>query len=119
MTYQLGQGMGIVDTLYFIIQYNTLYYPFPGYAGGKEHLQKGSGVNHLCLPEDPEWDHYTEGRQNTGGVVFGSEYQTSNTPVLGMFGKNLQNYEVQCAVCRTYGRTSSVMIPGKLNIFLD
>ena len=76
-------------------------------------MDTGSGANHLCLVEDPQWGYYEDGKG--GAAVFGAEYRTGvsfSNGGRGFFGDALNNQDAVCAVCRI-PRTTSVMIPGR------
>ena len=47
--------------------------------------------------------------------MFGAEYKTYDSPY---YGRNYHNHDVPCAVCMTYGRSRSLMIPGKSKLDL-
>ena len=78
---------------------------YEGRAGGSYHNHKGSGANHLCMPEDPEYTlRSTSGSQDYSSL-FGVEYQH---PIEGV-----PNHNVPCAVCYASTRAAVMMIPAK------
>ncbi|XP_053378497.1 uncharacterized protein LOC123537994 [Mercenaria mercenaria] len=85
----------------------TAFLVYDGYAAGSYYSQKGSGINTLCLPKDPNYDQYTDGLQPSGRI-YGAEYETHarNT------WSHLKDLEVPCAVCRIPSN-NVLMVPGK------
>ena len=92
-----------------------------GYAAGPIHNAAGSGSNFLCLPEDPQWKAYIDGRQSGTGVISGVEYQLHNTGAdrNNIFsesnndGNALFNNQAPCAVCYVAGRSTILMVPAR------
>ena len=69
--------------------------------------QTGGGANHLCMPQDPEYNTTLTYRDGVQGhaYVYGTEYRG---PVQGEYHHN-----VPCAVCYVSTRPTVVMIPAK------
>lgn len=81
---------------------------YEGYAAGSHYTHTGAAVNYLCLPTDPDWSKYVDGFQDVARI-YGSEYETA---LYNNDWKNVQNYDVPCALCRTT-RANVIMLPGK------
>ena len=77
---------------------------------GKSHYDKGGGVNHLCLPLDPDFPDNVEGGNQCGSYIYGVEYEKHRS---NRFFNNLNNQDVPCAVCEVQGRSQVLMIPAK------
>ena len=85
---------------------STLVYS--GRAGGNHCNKQGGGSNYLCMPNDPEYRlAYRTGVQGNSPVE-GAEYE--RPLVSGHHNRN-----VPCAVCYVQNRTTSIMIPAKMN----
>ena len=85
---------------------STLVYS--GRAGGTHFNKRGGGSNYLCMPDDPEYGlAYLAGVQGLSPVE-GAEYKA---PVV----TDRYNRNVPCAVCYVQNRTTSIMIPAKMN----
>jgi len=92
-----------------------------GYAAGPLYDSGGSGSNFLCLPEDPQWKTYIDGRQAAVGIISGVEYQLHNTGTYrnNIFsesnndGNALFNNPAPCAVCYVVGRSTILMVPAR------
>ena len=85
---------------------STLVYS--GRAGGNYYNKQGGGSNYLCMPDDPEYGlAYRAGVQGHSPVE-GAEYEAPL--VTGRHDRN-----VPCAVCYVQNRTTSIMIPAKMN----
>ncbi|CAC5407877.1 unnamed protein product [Mytilus coruscus] len=82
---------------------------YDGIASGKHYGDKGSGANYLCLPKNPEWNEYVDGKNGEKGLLYGVEYEISeNTP----YPKNLHSKITPCVVCLAR-RSSVLMVPAK------
>ncbi|KAK3100542.1 hypothetical protein FSP39_021566, partial [Pinctada imbricata] len=87
-------------------------YLITGYVGGSHYTHKGAAVDYLCMPENPDRNyHYKDGASGHKGYVYGAEYEI-NEDDIGI-GRSMHESDVPCAVCRTVGSTSVLMIPGK------
>ncbi|CAH1793932.1 unnamed protein product [Owenia fusiformis] len=93
---------------------------YSGIAGKSHHIDKGGGVNYLCLPRDPEWGKTMAGWQtasfaNIQGVEFelgsNNPFLTDNYPDPSQPASWLHNHDVVCTVCRVPERGSQIMIP--------
>ncbi|XP_060590137.1 uncharacterized protein LOC132745279 [Ruditapes philippinarum] len=84
---------------------------YKGYAGGSHYSNKGASANYLCLPEEPLWNVYEDAEQ-TGGTVWGAEYELYGRNMNNFFEKGVAEHDVPCCVCRT-NRASILMIPGR------
>ena len=85
---------------------STLVYS--GRAGGNHWHLRGGGSNYLCMPDDPEYGlAYRAGVQGYSPVD-GAEYEQ---PLVS----GRQDHNVPCAVCYVQNRTTSIMIPAKMN----
>ncbi|XP_062605668.1 uncharacterized protein LOC134267481 [Saccostrea cucullata] len=69
----------------------------------------GAAVEPLCLPKDPEWGRYSAQADNVRGFVYGAEYE--HTGVLHL--NHLHDLDVPCAVCKTDGEKSVLVIPAR------
>jgi len=74
--------------------------------GGTNHGYQGGAANYLCMPDDPDYLHYTPGVQGTN-YVYGARYQT-----YGIFSA-FHDHNVPCAVCYASTRVAVTMIPAK------
>ena len=79
--------------------------------GGEKHSHYGGGVNCLCLPNNPKYDKYKNGWQNSG-YVYGTEYQVSQYNG-DPFKKSLYDHDAPCVVCFTKSRGSMLMMPAR------
>ena len=79
---------------------------YSGRAAGSRHDHQGGGVNHLCMPDDPEHLRYGSGIQGYS-YVYGIEYDIHYYQPFRRF----DNCNVPCAVCYTATRDTVVMIP--------
>ena len=82
-----------------------------GIMGGEHYNHYGGGVNYLCLPNNPKYDKYKNGWQNSG-YVYGAEYEVSQYNG-DPFKKSLHNHEAPCVVCFTKSRGSMLMMPAR------
>ena len=88
---------------------------YEGYAGGSHYTHSGAAVDYLCLPKNPDWDHFEPAAQS-GGLVYGAEYEYSQRASSAKFfpsqTSSLVDNDVPCAVCRST-RSSVLMVPAK------
>ena len=85
----------------------TIYY---GRAGGTSFHLKGGASNYLCMPNDPEYGlSYKAGTQNYSPVE-GIEYEQ---PLIS----DRQDQNVPCAVCYEPSKTTSIMVPARINCY--
>ena len=87
----------------------TLY---SGVTAGPHYTNVGGGANTQCLPLDPVWRNYKDGRQG-GSYIYGSEYQHGEIGVQPFVNKNLYQHDVPCAVCYSAVRNTQFMLPAK------
>lgn len=87
---------------------------YSGRAGGTFWSIQDGGAEKLCLPEQPQ---YLAGTTNIDQAipssphVHGAEYEYSAGPNTNTFQRN-----VPCAVCHASARSSTVMIPAKIQL---
>lgn len=81
-----------------------------GYVGGSLYSDTGAAVDPLCLPRNPEWEHYRDGTDGYKAYIYGAEYET-----IGLRDKwlKLHDHDVPCAVCLVRNRSVVKMFPGK------
>ncbi|XP_063438520.1 short-chain collagen C4-like [Mytilus trossulus] len=79
---------------------------YSGYVGGGNHDEKGSAVEPVCLPKDPDFVKTSGGFEYSR--MYGAEFNSNN-----FFASNSQYQDVPCAVCRVRQASSIIMIPGK------
>ena len=82
-----------------------------GIVGGEGYNHHGGGANYLCLPHNPRYDKYTDGRQHAG-YVYGTEYEVSQYSG-NPFKRNLHDHEAPCVVCFVKSRGSMLMMPAR------
>lgn len=81
-----------------------------GIVGGSRGGDSGAASNTLCLPRDPEWGNYDD-TDNTGGLIYGTEYQTENfNPFLN---GDPTDQNAPCAVCKSTVHGTALMLPAK------
>ncbi|KAL4238240.1 hypothetical protein ACF0H5_002953 [Mactra antiquata] len=91
---------------------------YSGYTAGSYYDHIGGAANNLCLPPDPQWDHYDD-TVATNNQIYGAEYNVGwNNGNMGteFFGKSIQNDDVPCAVCYSQ-RSEMIMIPARLDCY--
>lgn len=82
---------------------------YKGRVGGGHYNHKGSGVNALCLPDNPIYDKYYTGAQSVSHV-YNAEYEVSNfNPFSGVQPQD----DVPCAVCNVDYKSTKIMIPAR------
>ena len=91
---------------------------YSGYAAGGYYTHGGRSPELLCLPEDPEWGTFDESLNNHGGFLYGAEYELKE-PGRGdkIFGENIDDQDVLCAVCEVKQRTRQLMISGRTTCY--
>jgi len=77
---------------------------YAGRAAGSWWSHSGGGANYLCLPDNPNYLRYTNGRQEGRAGIYGTEYKTHDNGPLSA----VTDHNVPCAVYYAV-----VMIPGK------
>ncbi|XP_014678618.1 PREDICTED: uncharacterized protein LOC106818421 [Priapulus caudatus] len=86
---------------------------YDGVAGNSHHTHTGGGGDYQCLPNEPQWGRYADGFQGKN-YIYGVEHEINGyNPFLDshLSGEALHNQDAVCAVCRTQGRASKLMIP--------
>jgi len=89
---------------------------FKGYTAGSHRLHPGSGSNYLCVPNDPQWENYLSGAQNSGtvvGVAYGFSSRSYNIFSENNTETDLGGSPAPCAVCYVGGRSTILMIPAR------
>ena len=86
---------------------------YTGFAGGSWYGDQGAAVDPLCLPRDPEWGIYKDGRDGDKAYVYGAEYQTFSYNV----PPGVHDHDVPCAVCLVRKRSVTKMFAGNTNLF--
>ena len=89
-----------------------------GFAAGSHYSHKGGSVELLCLPREPVWGDFNAASSG-GDYLYGTEIEISAENSKMMFGENLHNQNVPCAVCQSVGRITSLRIPGMSIYFYD
>ena len=86
---------------------------YSGKAAGSKFNQPGGGANYLCMPVEspaPEYAEFQPGEQTNRAYLYGLDYVAFNGPLSGVNEK-----DPPCAVCMTRGKSTSLMIPGRIN----
>lgn len=85
---------------------------YPGWMGGGHFGQRGSGSNHMCMHQVPEWQtgYFNDGNIDDTARVYRTEYETSVFGISSL--KALHDHEAPCAVCQVTA-LDTLMIPGK------
>ena len=74
---------------------------YKGYTAGGQ-INKGSGANLLCLPENPSWRKHGDSLNTHRGYIFGTEIDIKPTADSEkMFGYRMNDNDLPCAVCQT------------------
>ena len=80
---------------------------------GRNRVDEGSGVDSVCLPEDPVWGKYhdiDDSDASYRGYIYGTEVDTHDAD--GIFPYNVNEQDMPCAVCKT-NKSINVMIPAR------
>ena len=80
---------------------------YKGVVAGSYYYHKGGGSNYLCLPDHPEYSGYRSGVQGYS-YIYGTEYEYP-------LKRAHHDHNVPCAVCYAPKRSTSLMIPAKIN----
>ncbi|XP_061177857.1 uncharacterized protein LOC133186638 [Saccostrea echinata] len=83
---------------------------YSGFAGGSHYTEKGAAVDPLCLPRDPEWGVYSDGKNGHKAFVYGAEYETST--FISRFA-SFHHQDVPCAVCLVQNRSIVKIFPAR------
>ena len=78
---------------------------YTGRTAGSYYSHTGSGANHLCMPQDPQYSLPFRGGFQLHGLIYGTEYEV---PLQGT-----QDHGVPCAVCLATSRETVLMLPAK------
>ena len=84
---------------------------YSGRTTGAHFRHQGSGSNHLCLTDEPEFLDVTAGNQRLRSLLYGTEYQAQDTPPAF---SAIHNHNVPCAACYTSVRGDKIMVPGTI-----
>ncbi|KAL4234278.1 hypothetical protein ACF0H5_005929 [Mactra antiquata] len=93
---------------------NGTEFVYSGYMAGGYYSDDGGGANNLCLPDHPTWNKYVDG-YNNGATIYGTEIELDPSVSSALFGQNVINQDIPCAVCRT--RASAHMFPARTNCY--
>ena len=88
---------------------------YHGYAAGSLHTHTGGAADTQCLPRYPQWGNAHPGK--SGSYLYGAEYQTGTDGSKSIFGKNIHDQDVPCAVCEVKGRTTLRMFPARTSCY--
>lgn len=86
-----------------------------GFAAGSYFSTPGGAADFICLADDPTWGVYDDNAQPYPSKIYGVEYQLGDQFADGgekLFGQDIYQQDVPCAVCRTT-RPTNIMIPGR------
>ena len=86
---------------------------YTGKAAGSKFNQRGGGANYLCMPVDvppSELANFEPDTQTNRAFLFGLDYVTFDGPLRAVNEK-----DPPCAVCMVKEKSTSLMIPGRLN----
>ena len=80
-----------------------------GYAAGGWYQKSGAAAEYVCLPQAPNLITNAVSTNPLGLTthIYGAEYEDD------VFGSNVRQYDVPCAVCHSTHRSSVLMIPGR------
>ena len=116
LTASFDQSQIFLRRLLSNYKYDDTLLMFEGYAAGPHYRQGGSGSNHLCLHEYPQWGSYWDGYQHRSGAIYGVEYEFPQMNVFSKSnngGNSLRNNPAPCAVCYVGGRSTILMVPAR------
>lgn len=82
---------------------------YEGAVVGSHHSQAGSS-QYLCLHNEPQFLQTTPGLTLHHGRLYGTEYEPiGNAPAF----TDMLYHEVPCSVCYSFGRSTTITIPGR------
>ncbi|CAC5417666.1 unnamed protein product [Mytilus coruscus] len=81
---------------------------YKGFVVGKHYSLGGSGANMLCLPNDPEWNHYADGGNGLTGKIYGVEMDVLYNHQ--DFGISKLNKDLPCAFASEASRSPTEYI---------
>ena len=90
---------------------------YHGYAAGSHHTHSGGVADTQCLPRDPQWGKVHPGE--AGSYIYGAEYEDGADRSTSIFGKNVHDQDVPCAVCEVKGRKTLSMFPARTSCYQD
>ena len=88
---------------------------YHGFAAGSHHTHSGGVADTQCLPHDPQWGKVHPGQ--SGSYIYGAEYETRADISTSIFGKNVDEQDVPCAVCEVKGRKTLNMFPARTSCY--
>ena len=88
---------------------------YHGYAAGSHYTHSGGAADTQCLPRDPQWGNTHPGE--TGSYIYGAEYENGADRSKSIFGKNVFEQDVPCAVCEVEGRITLKMFPARTSCY--
>ena len=86
-----------------------------GYAAGSHNTNSGGVGETQCLPSDPQWGNVD--LEQSGSYIYGAEYETGSDRSNRLFGKNIHDHDVPCAVCEVKGRHTLHMFPARTSCY--
>lgn len=81
-----------------------------GYVGGSDYKNPGAAVEPLCLPKNPQWGKYKDGKDGQKAELLGAEYQMHT---VSNYWRHYHDHDVPCAVCLVRQRSVVQMFPGR------
>lgn len=81
---------------------------YKGVVAGSHYTHRGGGSNYLCLPENPEYSQTVRAGTQGHSYLYGTEYEHP-------LRAEVHDHNVPCAVCFKPSRTTTLMIPAKIN----
>ncbi|XP_045168682.2 short-chain collagen C4-like [Mercenaria mercenaria] len=88
---------------------------YTGFTAGSRYNYHGGTSNVLCLPKEPQFNSYSPGM--SGNYLYGSEYNARNTYLSDIFGKELNEQDVPCAVCEVTGSSAMMVFPARTECY--
>lgn len=81
-----------------------------GYVGGSDYKNPGAAVEPLCLPKNPQWGKFKDGKDGQKAELLGAEYQMHT---VSNYWRHYHDHDVPCAVCLVRQRSVVQMFPGE------
>uniref|UniRef100_A0A8W8IHH6 Short-chain collagen C4 n=1 Tax=Magallana gigas TaxID=29159 RepID=A0A8W8IHH6_MAGGI len=81
-----------------------------GYVGGSDYKNPGAAVEPLCLPKNPQWGKFKDGKDGQKAELLGAEYQMHT---VSNYWRHYHDHDVPCAVCLVRQRSVVQMFPGR------
>ena len=91
------------------------YFVIVGLAAGSHYSHSGGAADTQCMPREPQWGNVHPGQ--SGSYIYGSEYEPGVDGSTSIFGKNIQDQDVPCAVCEVKGRKTVNMFPARTSCY--